>query len=236
MLSIIIPTLNEEKYLPQLLKSIKKQDFESYEIIVADGGSKDRTLDIAKEHNCRIVSGGSPAEGKNKGAKAAKGDLLLFTDADNLMPDGFLEKSVREFEKKGLAVGSFLVEPFEGKKIIKLLFNLFYNIPIRIMEGFLPHTAIAIIIRSDIFEKVNGFNKEIILAEDHDMGRRAAKLGKFGILKSAKVLTSERRFKEDGWIKTYMKYIYAELHMIIKGPVKNSAVIKYNFNHYSKNK
>ena len=81
-LSIIIPTLNEENYLPLLLESIKKQNFKSYEIIVADAGSTDRTIEIAKNHGCKITSGGLPAKARNQGAKIAKGDLLLFSDAD----------------------------------------------------------------------------------------------------------------------------------------------------------
>ena len=92
---------------------------------------------------------------------------------------------------------------------------------------------ITIFVKKDIFDKVNGFDEHIILAEDHDMGRKAAKLGKYGILKGEKVLTSKRRFKKDGWIKTYITYIYTEFHMVLKGPLKKSKLVKYEFNHYS---
>ncbi len=78
MLSIIIPTLNEENYLPLLLESIKKQNFNDYEIIVADAGSTDKTLEIAKNYGCITMAGGLPAKGKNEGAGMAKGDLLFF--------------------------------------------------------------------------------------------------------------------------------------------------------------
>ena len=82
MLSIIIPALNEENYLPLLLESIKKQDFKDYEIIVADAGPKDKTVQIAKNYGCKIAPGGLPAKGRNQGAKIAQGDLLLFITAD----------------------------------------------------------------------------------------------------------------------------------------------------------
>ena len=62
-LSIIIPTYNEEKYLPELLKSIKEQNFSSYEIIVADNDSNDNTVKIAESYGCKVVSGGLPAIG-----------------------------------------------------------------------------------------------------------------------------------------------------------------------------
>ena len=77
-ISIIIPTLNEARFLPKLLESIKKQTFTDYEVIVADAGSKDKTLEIAKKYGARIVKGGFPAEGRNAGARAAKGDFLFF--------------------------------------------------------------------------------------------------------------------------------------------------------------
>ena len=82
MLSIIVPTLNEEEYLPKLLESIKKQDFKDYEIIVADAGSEDKTLEIAKKRGCIITKGGSITVGRNNGAKVARGDIFLFLDSD----------------------------------------------------------------------------------------------------------------------------------------------------------
>ena len=80
MLSIIIPTLNEEKHLPRLLKNIKDNNLENYEIIVADNNSKDKTRQIAKKYRCKIVQGGLPSKAKNNGAKAARGSLLFFIE------------------------------------------------------------------------------------------------------------------------------------------------------------
>lgn len=92
MLSIIIPALNEEKFIPLLLESIKKQDFQDYEIIVADAGSKDKTVEISKNYNAAIVMGGLPAKGRNEGAKIARGDLFLFLDADVILPEYFFPR------------------------------------------------------------------------------------------------------------------------------------------------
>jgi glycosyltransferase involved in cell wall biosynthesis len=78
MLSIIIITKNEEKYLPKLLNSIKKQNYKNYEIIVSDAKSIDSTRKIAKKCNCKIINEGLPSIGRNNGAKYTKGDLLLF--------------------------------------------------------------------------------------------------------------------------------------------------------------
>ena len=117
MISIIIPTLNEEKYLPLLLKSIARQKFRDYEIIVADAGSEDKTLDIAKRYNCRIVAGGLPAKGRNEGAKVAKGDLLLFLDADVILPQKFFRRAVSEFETEKIDFGAFALTPYPRNKI-----------------------------------------------------------------------------------------------------------------------
>lgn len=84
MLSIVIPTLNEEWYLGRLLDSIEEQDYEDYEIIVADSESEDDTVEKARSHGCRIVNVDKrgPGHGRNKGAEKAKGDKILFLDAD----------------------------------------------------------------------------------------------------------------------------------------------------------
>lgn len=233
MLSIIIPTLNEEKHLAKLLKSIEKQDFNNYEVIIADDGSKDKTLEIAKKYKCKIVKGGSPAQGRNNGAKIAKGERLLFLDADVILPNKIFGKILKEFKKRKLKIASFFLLPSEKEKSSQFFFTLFYNFPILLLEKIIPHAAMGILIERKLFKKLKGFDENIKLAEDHDLARRAKKLGKYGILKEAKLLVSSRRFKKEGWIGTYLKYLLCEGHMIFIGPVK-SDIFKYKFNHYLK--
>jgi glycosyltransferase involved in cell wall biosynthesis len=90
MLSIVIPTFNEEKYLPGLLKTLQEQTFKDYEIIVADNDSSDATRTIAVMAGARVVGGGLPARGRNLGAEVARGEWLLFLDADVILPSDFL--------------------------------------------------------------------------------------------------------------------------------------------------
>lgn len=231
-ISIIIPTLNEEKYLPKLLESIKKQNFSDYEIIVADAGSNDKTISIAKKNNCKIIPGGSPAKGRNDGKKIAKGDLLLFLDADVVLSQNFFKKSLEEFKQRKLEIAAFCLLPYKNK-FYQLLFNVFYNWPIIFLEKILPHAAMGILIKKELFEKLNGFDEDIKIAEDHDLARRAKKIGKYGVLRSTKIFISERRFQKDGWLKTALKYLCCEFYMIFFGPVK-SETFKYKFNHYKK--
>ena len=74
------------------------------------------------------------------------------------------------------------------------------------MECVWPHAAMATLVTRELFDKVGGYNEAITLAEDHDLGRRAIKEGKFGILRSAEILVSDRRFKKDGWANIGIKY------------------------------
>lgn len=232
MLSIIIPTLNEEKYLPLLLESIAKQDFKDYEIIVADAGSEDKTVKIAKKYGCRIIPGGLPAKGRNNAAKTAKGNLLLFLDADAVLPDNFFQKALKEFNEKKLDFAAFGLLPHQGKQIKYFAFNFFYNCYIFALEKILPHASQGILVKKKLFEKLKGYDETIKLAEDHDLARRAKKIARYGIIKSTKIFVSDRRFKKEGWVRSGLKYLLCELHMILIGPVR-SDIFKYKFNHYS---
>jgi glycosyltransferase involved in cell wall biosynthesis len=100
--SIIIPTLNEEVLLPNLLRDLQAQTFRDFEVIVADAGSKDGTVDLAQSLGARVVPGGMPAVGRNRGAQAAGGDFLVFLDADTRVAPTFLEQIHAELEERFL--------------------------------------------------------------------------------------------------------------------------------------
>ena len=231
MLSIIIPTLNEEEYLVKLLQSIQKQDYQDFEIIVADAGSQDRTIEIAKEYGCKIVEGGLPGPGRNKGARVAQGSLLFFVDADVEFPEGAFQKILQEFSSRELGVASFLL--LAKKRTHRIIFHAFYNVPILLGEKIIPHGAMGILVTKEIFDIVGGFDETIELAEDHHFVREAAKHAKFGLFRSVKLTVSSRRFETDGWVKTYIKFLAAGIHMIFRGPPK-SDLFKYQFDHYEK--
>ena len=225
MVSIIIPTLNEEKHLPILLKEIKKQNFKNFEIIVADGGSKDKTIEIAKSFGCKITKGGNPAKGRNEGAKIAKGEIFLFLDADNIfLPKNFLEVAIEELKKRKLGIATFPIYP-AGNFLDKFIYS-FYNWWVKTSQSFSAFATNALLVKKEVFEKIGGFDEEIKIGEDHDFAKRASKISKFGFIKTKPILTSARRFKKEGRFKIYLKYFLALLHMIFIGPVK-SDIFKY---------
>jgi len=231
-LSIIIPTLNEEKYLPQLLKSIKKQDFKDYEVIVADYNSKDNTRAIAKKFGCKITKGGRPAAGRNNGAKIAGGDNLLFLDGDVILPKNFLRNMLSKFREKNLDVATCFVVP-DSKNIIDHFNFFFANIFIWIVQFFNPHApGFCLLVKKKVHDRVKGFDETIFIAEDHDYVKRICKFGKFKIL-CCWVKFSTRRFEKEGRLKLVLKYLYFSLYRMLKGEVKKE-IIKYDFGVYGK--
>jgi len=232
MISIIIPTLNEEKYLPLTLGEIKKQSFTDYEIIVADAGSTDKTIEIAKSFDCKITGGGLPAKGRNEGVKIAQGDLLLFMDADNIsIPRNFLKQLIGEFERRNLDCAAFPIF-IKGDRLDSFLYGI-YNLWAEISQSFMPHAFNSMIIRKEIHQEIRGFDEDIKLAEDHAYIRKAAKTSKFGFIRTAPMMTSNRRFEKEGRLKGYLKYIFAGAYMFLFGNIKTD-VFKYRFG-YDKN-
>jgi len=232
-LSIVIPTLNEEYFLPFLLSSIKNQTYKNYEIIVADAGSTDKTLEITKEYNCKLTDGGLPGVGRNKGAKIAQGEYILFLDADVLLPENFLKNTLTEFEEKNLDIATCDIYPLSEKKIDKFLHSA-VNSYFKTIQFFSPHApGFCIFTKKEIHEKIKGFDEKILLAEDHDYVKRATKIGKFRILQSEKIPVSVRRLEKDGRLKIMLKYILCEAYILIKGPV-TSDIFKYKFGGYKK--
>ncbi len=126
-ISIIIPTYNEEKYLPILLKCISKQTLKPEEVIVADNYSKDQTREIAQKFGAKIVDGGIQSVGRNNGAKIAKGDILIFIDADISFDEKFLENCIKQFicSKLDLGVCKFSLK---SKNFSQIIHNMLTNI------------------------------------------------------------------------------------------------------------
>jgi glycosyltransferase involved in cell wall biosynthesis len=233
MLSIIIPTLNEERYLPALLDSIKSQDFKDYEIIVADNNSTDKTREIAKSFGCRIIAGGLPAKGRNEGAKVAKKNLLLFLDADVILPERFLGEFLKKFEEKKLDISSTAIEAANGKTVYKLGSKL-WNLYFKANQYFSPCAGgFCILVKKEIHQKLGGFDEEIKVAEDFVYARKAKKIGKFHFFNSPHFLISTRRFESEGMVRAFLKYLLIGFHAAFLGPIK-SDIFKYKFGHYSK--
>jgi glycosyltransferase involved in cell wall biosynthesis len=230
-ISIIIPSLNEEKYLPKLLNSIKNQTFSDYEIILADAGSKDQTVEIAKSFGVKVVPGGMPGVGRNSGAKVASGEFLFFFDSDVFLPNDFLEKAYSEIQERFLDLCTCEFLPDSDLQIDKVMFRL-ANLTVKLNQNINPRAAgFCIFMTKRLFERINGFDEEVRIAEDHDLVERASKFRPLRFLNSVHLTVSIRRLEKEGRFSLVEKYLQVEMHLLTKGSIKDD-LIEYEFGNF----
>ena len=227
-LSVIIPTLNEVHYLPRLLAALTAQTRPPDEVIVADAGSTDDTPAIARRQGAVVVAGGMPAVGRNAGARVARGDLLLFLDADVLPARDFIERVLAEFERRGLDVATCLMEPLSDHFTDHLLHRAanVYMLVIRPLSPRAP--GFCILARRSIHEAISGFDESRQMAEDHDYVRRASRVGRFGVLTGVRVPVSVRRLVGEGLGPLAVKYLWVEAQTLVGRPI-HSMPFEYRF-------
>ena len=230
-ISVIIPTLNEEKYLPRLLDSLRNQALEwgkDFEVIVVDGHSTDRTAEIAEEYGCRLLvsSVRSPAYQRNMGAEQAIGDFLVFLDADTIADSSLLAKV-----KIRLKAGAGLVTAYisvDGKyKYAGLVNSLLFHI-LTILG--IPHVnGSCMAMRKSLFMKAGGFNTETKLAEDHLLAGKVSKFSEISYIRKQLIVDSSRRINKEGiWFPVYL-FIYTLFHLLMRVPVRT---ISYKFGEF----
>jgi glycosyltransferase involved in cell wall biosynthesis len=179
--SIIIPAKNEGIHLGNCLQSLSLLDFpkDQYEVIVADNGSEDSTRNIAKSYNAQIVCvpAGTIAAVRNAGAAQAKGDILVFLDADCTVARDWLKKAELYFYKKDLACfGSSPIIP-ENSTWVEQTWFLVRECKEETFEREWQEST-NMFVPKRIFEQVGGFNEKLTTCEDVDLSYRLAKFGK----------------------------------------------------------
>lgn len=231
ILSIIIPTYNEEEYLPVLLESIKEQDFDDYEVIVADANSTDRTREIAEEYGCVVVDGGLPAVGRNNGARVAKGEYLIFLDSDLKLTEDYLRDVLYEFQMERLGIAITQMVPLSNKVQDKL-FHDFANYFMIGVEKIKPHGAgcYGIIAKKSLHDECGGFDESLTFGEDTDYIERLAKKECFRVLRNAKIGVSTRRLEEEGIITLIQQYGKSTVNDFL-GKRTDASELNYNFGH-----
>lgn len=227
MISIIIPTLNEEKIIGKTLKNLK-ESIVNYEIIVSDGRSTDRTVDIARAYTDKIfiykeVRRQTIGEGRNDGTSLATGEYLVFLDADVHIenPRLFFEKALEIFRhNKNLIALTSRIEVFPefetvSDKIIWRCLNSSYFLLNNIF-GVGGASGEFQMIKTEAFKKVGGYNEVLIGGEDHELFRRLAKVGQTRFEKSLVVYHTGRRGHKLGWPKFVGLLMLSMLPIFIK--------------------
>jgi uncharacterized protein (TIGR00661 family) len=231
ILSIIIPTYNEEEYLPVLLDSIKEQSFTNYEIIVADANSTDNTRQIAEDYGCIVVDGGLPAVGRNNGAKVAKGEYLLFLDSDLKLTDDYLRNVLYEFRMEKLGIAITQMQPLSHKVEDKIFHDLANRFMISV-EKIKPHGAgcYGMIAKKSLHDECGGFDESLTFGEDTDYIERLAKKERFKVLRNAKIGVSTRRLEEEG-IETLIRQYGKSTLNDFRGVRTEASDLNYGFDH-----
>ncbi len=229
--SIIIPTYNEEEFLPDLLTSIQRQYFDDLEVIIADANSADKTREIAESFGCKIVPGGLPSVGRNNGAKEAKGELLLFLDADSVLSNNYISSAIEEFELHNLGIAITQIVPLE-KGFINQMTHEFANYMTKQISHIKPHGAgcYGILTYKSLHEKVNGFDENLDFGEDTDYIERVAKVSRFKVLENPRLLISTRRLEEEGIKDITLKYAKSTAKQMV-GKKVTLEELDYSFEH-----
>jgi len=200
-ISIIIPAYNEENYLPATLEKIsaalKDAGFE-WETIVVDNESTDKTKQIAESLGAKVVTDTEHniAKVRNTGAKNATGDVLIFVDADTIVPNSVFQKIAAVMENEKCFGGAVAVdyEEFERKWMKYYLLGWrFWGTVFNMKQGA------AQFCRKSVFEELKGYDETIYMGEDVMFYWRLSKFaaqtnGYLSFIENPKVITSARRF------------------------------------------
>ncbi|MGA2762116.1 MAG: glycosyltransferase [Spirochaetia bacterium] len=234
MISIIIPTFNEEAYLPRLLASIEAQDYRDREVIVADNASRDRTRGIARSHGARVVAGGMPGVGRNRGAEMARGEYLLFVDADTVLPEGFLSSIMTRFEKDFVDICVPWIRPVDGTNPIYRTIFQFSNTFFKLMEVIQPQgLGVCILTTRRLHNRIGGFSEKVRVSEDFDYINRASLVGRFRVYSHVYVYHSVRRYQAEGVGNLVQKQFKSGFIYLFTGKAYDTE--NYQFGTFSRN-
>ena len=210
-ISVIIPALNEENYIRHAIEGLSAQTFRNFETIVVDGGSKDKTIKLAEKH-AKIIIQKKPgaAVARNSGAKAAKGKLLLFLDADTRPSPGLLETYRKVFKEDDVVAATGPVLPLEKARATVAAGYFFVSMVFVKASILLSRPCIVgsnFAVRKDSFMKAKGFNSKMITYEDWDLSLRLKKKGRIKFVDKAEVKTSVRRINAWGVFGFFAFYV-----------------------------
>lgn len=205
--SIIIPALNEEKYLPKLLDDLSKQTCTDFEVIIVDGKSEDKTVEKCLEYQnkfsaFRILTSikRNVSSQRNLGAQKAGGEWIIFMDADNRLPTYFLDGiKYRVLSKNPDCFTTYC--DFEGLKPADKTLIKFINLSLEVTNMIDTPTALGsmIGIRKSLFANYGGFDPSIGFAEDTAYVKHLFELGaNYMVFKDPRFTWSLRHYQKDG--------------------------------------
>ncbi len=209
-LSIIIPTLNEEKWIEQTLLAVKACAPEA-EILVVDGGSTDTTVARASKHTCVISVKRGRGRQLNAGVAATQGDILLFLHADTLPDAAGLHELMEVMQDERILGGAFRMRFDDTHPIYKRIGE---NVTQRSLRTRSYTGDQGIFTRRSTFEQLGG-HRDWPFMEDVDYSERMGKAGPV-VLLTHEVETSARRHQRWGLLRTQLTVILIRLLYLLK--------------------
>lgn len=233
-LSIIIPTLNEADSIGATLEAAARV-VGRVEVIVVDGGSADRTAEIARLRGARVImSERGRGLQMHRGASVAQGEVLLFLHADTTAPPDAAERITEALARGREAVGGNFHLRFDGERRAARFLTWLYP---QLRRLGLCYGDSGIFVRASVYEEVGGFQPFPIF-EDLDFTRRLRRRGRMIHLPTS-VVTSSRRFEGRSFALTFARWallqvlywagVHPRLLNTLYAPVRNSGVGKERF-------
>lgn len=230
MLSIIIPTYNEEKVIADRLRGLTEALTLPFELIVSDGGSTDRTVKLARPYATKIVldtalERPTISRTRNQGAKAAgRSEFYIFLDADCVIPDPdrFFTRALGRFSADPRLVGlGCRVRVFRGEETAgdRIVFGL-SNMALRFSNNVLQRGHAwgkFQMIRREAFDRLGGFREDLVTIEDADMFRRLSRIGRTRIDPLLTVFHSGRRAHQVGWPRLIIMWLVNSFFVSVSG-------------------
>ncbi len=220
---MVIPTLNEEKFLPRLLASLASQTVKNFDVTVVDGASVDRTVMLAKTFRRKIAGLTVVSSAKagvslqrNYGARVGKGEWLVFVDADSELLPNFFERIGAYIDR---AKPKFFTTWFKAdgedptEAIAGFLGNIGVEAAILIDRPWAPGPLT--IVRRDVFESVGGYDEAASFAEDHDLSMVIHERGvPFQVLREILYVYSMRRYRREGTLRVLERNLKSALQVV----------------------
>src|SRR6266404_3212372 len=217
MISVIIPAHNEEDYLGATLDALKRQDYPLFEVIVVANGCEDRTAEVARGncHRLIVLSQKSLGVARNLGARMARGEMLLFLDADTLLEPLALRRITQCFSRND-AAGTLMGRPDDQRFSYRLIYfvkNLIHRSSIH------AGSSGVIVCWKKRFMEIGGFDEGLEVRENSHLIKRLLGFGKYRYIGDVAATTSMRRYQYLGfqrmiwlWFKLWVESFFCDLH------------------------
>jgi glycosyltransferase involved in cell wall biosynthesis len=215
MISVIIPTYNEEKNIERCLSALNEQTIprEEFEVIVVDGQSGDKTVEIAQNYADKVIQQVSKGVGgaRNDGVKIASGDVIVTTDADCVPYGEWLEIILEHFEDENVIAVTGFLDPFDYEGLNRYeayIYRQLFRLSNRMLTvfaiiGYYHLCGANSAFHRDTFLEIGGY-QDLPYSDDVEIYRRLKPKGRMVLDNRMKVYYSIRRIKK----MSLRKYIY----------------------------